>query len=161
MVEHDRYLIKQAQSGADVLQIFDSWAGITNVAQFRKYVIAPTKWIVEQVKKECPDVKIIGFPKDAGLLYVDYAKQTGVDGMSVDYHTPLTMLKDQVDITLQGNLDPLVLAGDELMMKDEVQHKMDAMKDKPFIFNLGHGILPFTPINHVEYMVGLVNDFKR
>ena len=163
MLQHyvAQYLIKQAKSGADVLQIFDSWAGLTNVAQFRKYVIAPTKWIVEQVKKECPDVKIIGFPKDAGFLYVDYAKQTGIDGMSVDYHTPLTQLKDKVDATLQGNLDPLVLAGDELMVKKDMEHKLETMKEKPFIFNLGHGIVPHTPVNHVEYMVGLLNDYKR
>ena len=163
MLQHfiAHYLIKQVKSGADVIQIFDSWAGVTNVAQFRKYVIQPTKWIIEQVKKEYPDVKIIGFPKDAGMLYLDYAGQTGTDGMSVDHHTPLTFLKDKVDVTLQGNLDPLVLAGNELMMKEDIIHKLDTMKDVPFIFNLGHGVVPFTPIGHVEYMLSLVREYKR
>ena len=163
MLQHyiAQYLIEQVKSGADVIQLFDSWAGVTNVAQFRKYVIQPTKWIVNQVRKECPHVKIIGFPKDAGILYMDYAAQTGIDGMSVDHHTPLTFLKDKVDVTLQGNLDPLVLAGDESMMKDDMIHKLDTMKDLPFIFNLGHGVVPFTPIAHVEYMISLVREYKR
>ena len=163
MLQHyiAQHLIAQAKAGADVVQIFDSWAGITSVAQFRKYVIAPTKWIVNQVRKECSEVKIIGFPKDAGFLYEDYAKQTGVDGLSVDFHTPLTILKDKVDITLQGNLDPLVLAGDETQMKTDIDHKMETMKEKPFIFNLGHGIVPHTPIRNVEYMVGVIRDNKR
>lgn len=156
-----QHLIKQIDSGAEVVQIFDSWAGITSVAQFRKYIIAPTKWIVKEVKKARPEAKIIGFPKDAGMLYLDYAAQTGVDGMSVDFHTPLTFLKDKVEVTLQGNLDPLVLAGDELKVKDDVNHKLDTMKDKPFIFNLGHGVVPHTPVSHVEYLVGLIRDFKR
>lgn len=156
-----QYLIKQVESGADVLQIFDSWSGITNVEQFRKYVIEPTKWIVAEVKKKHPDVKIIGFPKDAGVLYVDYAQQTGVDGMSVDFHTPLTYLKDKVGVTLQGNLDPLVLAGNEMKIKEDVEHKLETMKDVPFIFNLGHGVVPFTPETHVEYLVGLLRDFRR
>lgn len=156
-----QHLIKQVESGADVLQIFDSWAGITSVAQFRKYVIAPTKWIVAQVKKAHPNVKIIGFPKDAGLLYPDYASQTGVDGISIDFHTPLTILKDKIQIPMQGNLDPLVLAGDEVKVKEDVAHKLDVMRDVPFIFNLGHGIVPYTPISNVEYLVGLIRDFKR
>lgn len=163
MLQHyvAQYLIEQAKAGANVLQIFDSWAGITSVAQFRKYVIAPTKWIVTEVKKKYPDIKIIGFPKDAGVLYMDYATQTGVDCISVDYHTPLTHLVDKIDIPMQGNLDPLILAGDEIKMRENVWHKLDVVKQKPFIFNLGHGIVPFTPIRHVEYLVGLLRDYKR
>jgi uroporphyrinogen decarboxylase len=146
------YLIKQVECGAEVLQLFDSWAGITSVAQFRKYVIAPTKRIVENVKKAYPNVKIIGFPKDAGVLYVDYAKQTGVDGMSVDFHTPLTWLSNQVNIPLQGNMDPLVLAGNKDHIKRDLEHKLEAMEGKPYIFNLGHGIVPHTPPEHVAFV---------
>lgn len=146
------YLIKQVQNGAEVLQLFDSWAGITSVAQFRKYVIAPTKRIVETVKKQCPQARIIGFPKDAGVLYVDYANQTGVDAVSVDFHTPLTWLSKQVDIPLQGNMDPLVLAGSLDHIKRDLEHKLEAMKGTPYIFNLGHGIVPHTPVEHVAFV---------
>lgn len=153
------YLIKQVDSGAEVLQLFDSWSGITSVTQFRKYVIQPTKEIVMAVKKVHPQVKIIGFPKDAGVLYVDFAKQTGVDAVSVDFHTPLTWLSSQVQIPLQGNMDPLVLAGNKDQIKRDLDHKFEAMQGKPYIFNLGHGIVPYTPIEHVEYVSEYVKNW--
>ena len=150
-----QHLINQVKAGADVLQIFDSWAGAVPYNKFDQWVINPTKRIVELVKNEFPNTPIIGFPRGVGVNYSKYAMGTGVDGISLDELVdPQTVKFD--NIVIQGGLDPnlLVAGGSELV--NQVNFLKEFYQDKKYIFNLGHGILPNTPINHVEKLVELV-----
>ena len=152
------YLINQAKAGARVLQIFDSWAGTLPENEFERWCIAPPKKLVAQVKAETPHTPVIGFPRGAGVLAERYANETGVDAVGCGTSQPLAWIKDRLQplVPVQGNLDPvLLLAGGP-----ELDRRVDAIRAAlgagPFIFNLGHGILPNTPIEHVERLVGLV-----
>lgn len=146
-----QHLVAQIDAGAQVVQIFDSWAGICSATEFDAWVIAPTQKIVQAVKKARPGVPVIGFPRLAGMKYRDYAAQTGVDVMSVDYSVPLEWVKKLQDIcVVQGNLDPLLLADDKAGMLAQAGRIVDALGHKPFVFNLGHGILPHTPVENMQ-----------
>lgn len=153
-----RYLIAQFKAGADVVQIFESWALNLDEQQFAAYVIAPNRRIVERVRAEIPDAPIIGFPRGAAALIADYARETGVDTVGLDYSMPLDFAAQALPKTLavQGNLDPLrVIAGGE-QMRERAETIIAAFADRPHIFNLGHGITPQTPIAHVEALVETV-----
>lgn len=152
------YLNKQYEAGADFLQLFDSHAGVLSADEFTEWVIEPTKKIVQNLKG-----KLIGFPKGAGVMYKQYIKETQVAGLGVDYSVPLDWIKThlQPEITVQGNLNPFVLAYDLEKALIQTNNIINSLKDKPFIFNLGHGILKTTPIEHVEKVVTLVKSFKR
>ncbi|PIW26027.1 MAG: uroporphyrinogen decarboxylase [Rhodospirillales bacterium CG15_BIG_FIL_POST_REV_8_21_14_020_66_15] len=145
------YLCRQVESGAEVLQLFDSWSGIADETLFARWVIAPTKRIVARVKEVHPTVPIIGFPRGAGPMVIDYAAATGVDGVSVDSQVPLSWARRNVPahMVLQGNLDNqlLVAGGDDL--DAAVARIVRDMRGHPFVFNLGHGILPQTPPDNV------------
>lgn len=157
------YLLGQVRAGASVLQIFDSWAGSLPEDQFERWVIAPTKQLVARVKAEAPNVPVIGFPRGAGPLAERYARETGIDAISCDTSLPLDFIKERLQTLLpvQGNLDPvLLLAGGP-----ELDRRVDTilatlgrspLGRSPFVFNLGHGILPDTPIDHVTRLVTLV-----
>ena len=124
-----RYLIEQVKAGAEVLQLFDSWAGVLSVSQFRSLVIEPTRRIVENVKASAPDVPIIGFPRQGGVMIPEYVKQTGVDGVSLDHSVPLDWAMREIPETcvLQGNLDNrvLVVGGDAIhaIIRDTDTHE--------------------------------------
>lgn len=157
-----RHLIAQVRAGAQVLQIFDSWAGALDEVFFEDLVIAPTKRIVEAMRKAAPDVPIIGFPKACGLLYERYAAETGVDAVSLDPSVPLDWAASTLQgrVAVQGNLDPvLLLAGGETM-RSRVARILAALGSGPFVFNLGHGVLPPTPPEHVAELVALVREGK-
>jgi len=143
------YLSLQVEAGADVLQLFDSWAGVLSEREYAKWVIAPTKKLVSLVREKHPEVPIIGFPRCSGVLYEDYAKRAGVDAVGIDYQTPLAAAFTSISKPLQGNLDPLLLATDREKAIAETKHILEVAHGKPFIFNLGHGILPETPIANV------------
>lgn len=150
-----RYLIEQVKSGAEILQLFDSWAGVLSVDQFRKLVIKPTRRIVEIVKAACPTVPIIGFPRQCGVMIPEFVRETGVDGVSLDHGVPLDWAFREIPETcvLQGNLDNrlLVVGGDALDRGvDDILLKS---KGRRFIFNLGHGIVPETPPDHVQQVI--------
>jgi len=151
------HLIRQIEAGADAVQIFDSWASGLPDAQFARWVIEPTKKIVAKIRTIHPKARIIGFPRASTLQgYEDYASQTGVDAISLDTAVPMTWAAKKFHIALQGNLDPIALiAGGDALAK-AVDHILDATKDVPFIFNLGHGILPETPVEHVEQLIARV-----
>lgn len=150
------HLIAQIDAGADAVQIFDSWASGLPADMFERWVIAPTKRIVKIVRAAKPDAKIIGFPRAATLQgYEFYADETGVDGISVDTSAPQDWMAD-LDMPIQGNLDPLLLLTGGLVMEDAVDTLVDAMRGKPFIFNLGHGVLKETPPEHVAALVARV-----
>lgn len=155
-----QYLLKQVENGAEVLQIFDSWAGVLPEPQFYRWVIEPTSKIVKNIKTKYPNVPIIGFPKGAGSLYLDYAQNTGVDVLSLDSSISLKWAKEKLQplLCLQGNLDPvMLLTGGETMLK-EIDRIISILKDGRFIFNLGHGILPATPPENVEILVKRVRN---
>ena len=150
------HLIAQIDAGADAVQIFDSWASGLPADMFERWVIAPTKRIVKIVRAAKPDAKIIGFPRAATLQgYEFYAGETGVDGISVDTSAPQDWMAD-LDMPIQGNLDPLLLLTGGSVMEDAVDTLVDAMRGKPFIFNLGHGVLKETPPEHVAALVARV-----
>lgn len=152
------YIIKQIEAGAEVIQIFDSWAGVLPQKEFEKWVIRPTISIVNTVRAAYPDIPIIGFPRGAGILYEDYARQTAIDGLSLDYSVPLRQAQElQKILPAQGNLDPMaLLAGGEALVNG-VRDVLEALaKDGNFIFNLGHGIHKDTPPEHVELLAELI-----
>jgi uroporphyrinogen decarboxylase len=149
------YLVRQLQAGADAVQIFDTWAGVLPPEEFARWCIAPTKRIVTMVRLQVPDTKIIGFPRGAGSQLPRYVAETGVDAAGLDWmidrEFARTRVQDQVPV--QGNLDPLVLLAGGGGLDRAVNTIMEAFVGGPFIFNLGHGILPETPVAHVEQML--------
>ena len=153
------YLNKQIENGANVIQLFDSWAGILSAEEFYKWVIRPTKNIVSKLK----GAKIIGFPKGAGCLYLDYVKQTGVDAVSVDYTVPLEWIRDNLQplTIVQGNLDPFLLAYNKDKALEQAEKILSTLGKKHFVFNLGHGIIKETPVKHVEALVERVKCWKK
>ena len=152
------YLSGQVEAGAEVLQLFDSWAGNLSPAQFEQWVIAPTARLVSAIKSRHPDTPVIGFPKGAGGKLAAYARETGVDAVgldeTVDPHWAAKAVPEK--IVVQGNLDPLALIAGGKELDVAVQRILDAFAGRPHIFNLGHGILQDTPIAHVERLLGLV-----
>ena len=152
------YLSGQIEAGVDAVQMFDSWAGSLSPAQYEDWVIAPNAKIVAALKKRHPDTPIIGFPKGAGGKLPAYARETGVDAVGVDETVDPEWANEHLPagMPVQGNLDPLALiAGGEALEK-AVQRILKAFAGRPHIFNLGHGILPDTPIEHVEKLLTLV-----
>jgi uroporphyrinogen decarboxylase len=152
------YLVQQVRAGAQALQIFDSWAGSLSEEGFDRWCIAPTRRLVERVKQEAPGTPLIGFPRGAGLLAKRYARETGVDAIGCDTGQPLAFIKDRLQalVPVQGNLDPVLLVAGGAALDRRVQAILAALGSGPFIFNLGHGILPETPLDHVARLVHLV-----
>jgi uroporphyrinogen decarboxylase len=154
------YLMGQVKAGGDVLQVFDSWAGSLPEDEFARWCIAPTKRLVERVKSETPDVPVIGFPRGAGVLAERYAMETDVDAIGCDATTPVGWIKDRLQrfLPVQGNLDPLLLVAGGSQLDKRVDEILATLGSGPFIFNLGHGIRPETPIENVERLVRLVKN---
>lgn len=152
------YLSGQIEAGVEVLQLFDSWAGSLSPAQFEQWVIAPTARMVAALNQRHPNVKVIGFPKGAGGKLAAYVRETGVSTVGLDETVdPLWAAKElPPKLPLQGNLDPLALIAGGTPLQVAVKRILDAFADRPHIFNLGHGILPDTPIAHVEQLIALV-----
>jgi uroporphyrinogen decarboxylase len=152
------YLIAQAEAGAEALQIFDTWAGAVPAPLFETAVVEPTARIIKAVKAAFPSIPIIGFPRAAASHLATYAARTGVDAVGVDHFTGLAFARHAVGdkIALQGNLDPmLLLAGGEAMERD-ARRILGAAKGKPFVFNLGHGVMQPTPPDHVARLIEIV-----
>jgi uroporphyrinogen decarboxylase len=152
------YLLGQVNAGAGALQIFDSWAGSLPEDEFARWCIEPTRRIVERVNGSAPDIPIIGFPRGSGPLAVRYAKETGVDAIGCDTSLPLGWIKSELQplLPVQGNLDPLLLVAGGPELDTRVKSTLGSLGEGPFIFNLGHGIQPETPIAHVERLIKLV-----
>lgn len=156
------YLIRQIEAGADAVQIFDSWSGVLDQACFEEYCVRPVAGIVRRVREVHPHVPIIGFPKGAGALYGSYREKTGVDALGLDWTVPWTQAKAlQAEGTVQGNLDPLRLVAGGRALEEGVATILRELGDGPLVFNLGHGITPETPIEHVERMIALVRETGR
>lgn len=147
-------MIRQFDAGADAVQIFDSWAGGIPEALFEQVVIQPTKKIVAAVRATRPGAKIIGFPRATTLSgYEAYAQATGVDALSLDTSAPMGWAAKNLSCAVQGNLDPITLIAGGAALDRAVDEILTAMNGRPHIFNLGHGILPETPIAHVEQLL--------
>src|SRR5690554_185734 len=152
------YLLGQVDAGVEAIQLFDSWAGTLSPAQFEKWVIAPNAEIITRLKAVHPDLPIIGFPKGAGAKLLAYANETGASAIGLDETVDPLWAHENLPagLPLQGNLDPLALiAGGEALEKS-ARHILQIFEDRPHIFNLGHGILPDTPIEHVEQLLHIV-----
>ncbi|MBX3593633.1 uroporphyrinogen decarboxylase [Sphingomonas sp.] len=152
------YLARQVEAGVEAVQLFDSWAGSLSPAQFERWVIAPNAAIVTGLRARCPQVRIIGFPKGAGGKLAAYARETGIDGIGVDETVDPVWADRELPagMPVQGNLDPLALIAGGAELDGAVARILDAFGDRPHIFNLGHGILPDTPIAHVEHLIRIV-----
>jgi uroporphyrinogen decarboxylase len=147
-----RYLVGQLRAGADAVQIFDTWAGVLPPAEFARWSVAPTRQIVENVRAEIPDAKIIGFPRGAGASLAQYIDHVPVNAVSIDWTAEPGFIRERVQsrVAVQGNLDPLALLAGGAALDRAIDAILKDYGQGPLIFNLGHGILPETPIAHVE-----------
>ena len=149
------YLVRQLQAGADAVQVFDTWAGVLSPEDFARWCVEPSRRIVAQVRSEVPHAKIIGFPRGAGTLLRQYVEQVPVDAVGLDWTINRAVARDWIGqrLAVQGNLDPLVLLAGGAALDGAVDAVLAGFAGMPLIFNLGHGILPETPIAHVERML--------
>lgn len=156
------YLIAQIDHGAEAIQLFDSWAGVLPEDQFAQWVIEPTRALVERIKSARPGVPVIGFPRGAGALYLPYVERTGVDAVSLDTGIPLEWAVKtlQPRVALQGNLDPVMLISGGETLDRSIKRILDIAARGPFIFNLGHGILPSTPPENVARLAEKVKAWR-
>jgi len=149
------YLVGQLKAGAECVQIFDTWAGVLGPEQFARWCIEPTRKIVSGVRAQIANAKIIGFPRGASGMALPYAEKTGVNAVGIDWIFDRKTARDalQPRVAVQGNVDPLALLAGGAALDREVDDVMNTLSSGPHIFNLGHGILPETPIAHVERML--------
>ena len=152
------YLSAQIDAGAEVVMLFDSWAGVLSPRLFAKYVTAPTKQIVAAINARYPGVPVIGFPRLAGVQVGRYASETGVNAVALDTGAALDIALPLVPpgIATQGNLDPLAVVAGGPALTAEVAGVLEAIRGRPHIFNLGHGIVPQTPPEHVAALLAQV-----
>jgi uroporphyrinogen decarboxylase len=152
------FLAAQIEAGAEVVQLFDSWAGVLPEPAFARWVIAPTRRIVAAVKSRFPSCPVIGFPRGAGVLYERYVAETGIDAVALDTMVPTGYARARLQphVAVQGNLDPvLLLAGGEPLAA-AVGEIRRALGGGPHVFNLGHGVLPETPSENVAMLADLL-----
>ena len=153
------YLVAQLEAGADVVQLFESWALNLDDSAFTSHVIEPNRRIVAGVRARVPNAPIIGFPRGAAGNLARYARETEVNALGLDYATPLDFARNlSPGLAVQGNLDPLRLVAGGAQMDERIDAIITAFADRPHIFNLGHGIVPETPIAHVERLVARVKN---
>jgi uroporphyrinogen decarboxylase len=152
------YLVRQLQAGVDAVQIFDTWAGVLPAEELRRWCIEPTQRIIAKVRAQVPGAKVIGFPRGVGTALLRYVEEVPVDAIGLDWTVDLLFARNQIQwrMPVQGNLDPLVLLCGGAALDRAVDAVLEAFSERPFIFNLGHGILPETPIAHVEQMLARV-----
>jgi uroporphyrinogen decarboxylase len=152
------YLTRQLQAGVDAVQVFDTWAGVLPMDELRRWCIEPTRRIIVKVREQVPGAKLIGFPRGIGTGLLHYVEDVPVDAVGLDSTVDLTFVRDHIQwrVPVQGNLDPLVLIAGGAALDRAVDSILEVFSERPFIFNLGHGILPNTPIAHVERMLARV-----
>ena len=157
------YLTRQFEAGADAVQIFDTWAGVLPDDEFEHWCIEPAAQIVAKVRHRIPGAKIIGFPRGGGTRLGKYLTAVAVDAIGLDWMVELAFAREQVQSrrTIQGNLDPLALLVGGDTLDRSVDAILEAFTSGPFVFNLGHGVLPDTPIAHVERLVARVRSVAR
>lgn len=152
------HLSAQIEAGAEAVQLFDSWSGVLAEAEFRRYVIAPTRAIAAALAGRHPSVPVIGFPRGAGAMLPVYAHEAGVSAVSLDTQVPLAWATETLppSLPVQGNLDPVALEIGGPAMREHVAAILAQMAGRPFVFNLGHGVMQTTPPEHVAELVRLI-----
>jgi uroporphyrinogen decarboxylase len=152
------YLVRQFVAGVDAVQIFDTWAGILPPEEFARWCAEPVERIVVEVRRAVPQARIIGFPRGAASSLVRYVDQVSVNAVGLDWTIDRSFAREQIQsrLPVQGNLDPLALVAGGSALDRAVDAVLAAFAHQPFIFNLGHGILPETPIAHVDQMLARV-----
>jgi uroporphyrinogen decarboxylase len=153
-----RYLSAQVAAGAEALQLFDSWAGVLPEPELRRWCVEPTRRIVAELRARHPHVPVIAFPRGIGAAYADFAREVPVQGISLDTAVPVAWaartLRREPGLCMQGNLDPVALLADEATLLAEAGRIVAAYGDRPYIFNLGHGVTQETPPESVGRLVG-------
>ena len=154
------FLVLQIEAGVEVVQLFDSWAGALAPDGFERWVIQPTRSLVAALKDRFPRVPVIGFPRGAGLMYEGYVAATGVDAVGLDTAVPPAIARDglQKRVTVQGNLDPVLLLAGGAALRQAVSGLRRTLGGGPYVFNLGHGILPQTPPEHVAELACILSE---
>jgi uroporphyrinogen decarboxylase len=157
-----RHLVRQAEAGAEILQIFDSWAGALSHPDMRQFSLAPLREIAARVHKAYPKVPIILVPRGIGAGYLDFAAEKLGHGLGLDPSVPLEWARDQLQphACLQGNLDPQLLVAGGRSLGAGAARILNRLGNGPFVFNLGHGILPETPPEHVAALVQQVRAWR-
>jgi len=152
------YLARQFTAGVDAVQIFDTWAGVLPADEFRKWCIEPCARIVAMVRERVPAAPIIGFPRGAGTELGRYVEAVAIDAVGIDWMAELAFVRDHIQPQrpIQGNLDPLALLAGGAALDRSTDAILQAFSRGPFVFNLGHGVLPDTPVTHVEQLVARV-----
>ena len=152
-----QHAINQIEAGANAIQLFDSWSGVLSEVEFETYVIQPTRVIVERIRARYPSIPIIGFPRMCGTKLVSYAEITKVDAVSFDGSVNLEFARQlQTTCAVQGNLDSEILAGNKAMAISQTKKILEVFSGTKFIFNLAHGIVPHTPIEHVQAVSDMI-----
>ena len=156
------YLNEQAEAGAEALMLFDSWAGVLSPSQFRTWVIAPTARLVRALRARFPNLPVIGFPRGAGPMLAEYAAVTAVNAVGVDTTLPAAWAAGVLPAGTagQGNLDPMALVAGGAALRREAESLLNEIRGKPWIFNLGHGIVPETPPDHVAELMSIVRSAR-
>lgn len=155
------YLVRQLRAGADAVQVFDTWAGILPAEEFARWCIAPMRLLVQAVRAQVPNARIIGFPRGAGSALERYVTDIPLDAVGLDWMIDKHFARERIQsrLPVQGNLDPLALVAGGAALDEAVDAVLQAFSDRPLIFNLGHGITPDTPMSHVERMIARVRGF--
>ena len=157
------HLIAQIDAGADAIQIFDTWAGIVPASLFTELCLEPVRAIAQRVKAKHPDVPVIVFPRGVGVQYLRFVRIREIDALSIDSAVPPAWAKRELQISgaVQGNLDPIALLEGGTIMRAEAARILEEMSAGPFIFNLGHGVVPATPPENVAELVEFVRSWRR
>lgn len=152
-----RHLSAEIAAGVEAVQLFDTWAGIVPADEFERLVIRPTRQIVERLRRDHPNVPVIGFPRGIGERYRRYFAETGINALSIDVDTSLDDARALQSLgAVQGNLDPKILVAGGKAFEDSVHRILDRLGGGPFVFNLGHGVVPETPPDHVATLGELI-----
>jgi uroporphyrinogen decarboxylase len=148
------YMAGQIEAGADLMQLFDSWAGVLPEPAFERWVIEPTKRIVAALRQRFTECPVIGFPRGAGILYRRYFRETGVNGIGIDTAVPVGYARENLQRLgmVQGNLDPVLLIAGGAALETAVKELRRGLGQGPYVFNLGHGVLPETPPENVQVL---------
>jgi uroporphyrinogen decarboxylase len=156
------YLVAQFHAGVDAVQLFDTWAGVLGPEEFDRWCTKPAEAIVAGLRQRIPGARIIGFPRGAGTSLVSYVDNVSFDAIGLDWMIARKFARDEIQSRrpVQGNLDPMALLAGGTALDREVDAVLAAFSEKPFIFNLGHGILPETPVTHVERMIARVRTLR-
>ncbi len=156
------FLEIQLKAGADAIMLFDSWAGSIPARFRKKFILDPTKKIVTHLRKQYPSIPIICFPKSIGEGIIEFVDVIEPNCIAVDQFTDIEFVHKSIpkNVVIQGNIDPICLVHGGKTLEKEVDYILNLVTDRPYIFNLGHGILPNTPEQNVEKMISCIREFK-